>query len=143
VRVAHVRTGLVISRAGGAFPRLRSIFRTGLGGRLGSGRQWWSWISLDDEVSAILWLLDHEVAGPFDLTTPNPVTNADFSKALGAALHRPAVLPVPQFGPRLVLGCELADALLFTSARVLPAALEASGFAFAHPTLGEALASAV
>jgi NAD dependent epimerase/dehydratase family enzyme len=108
---------------------------------LGSGRQWWSWITLDDEVRAIAWLLDHDVRGPVDLTAPEPVTNAAFAQALGRALHRPAVLPVPRFGPRLLVGRELADALLFTSARVAPTALLASGFEFEHQTLDAALAA--
>ena len=139
VRVAFVRSGLVLGRHGGALPRLRRIFRTGLGGRLGSGSQWWSWITIDDEAAALAWLLDHDVSGPVNCTAPAPVTNAQFTRALASCVSRPAVLPVPRFGPQLVLGRELADALLFTSARVLPAVLEREGFPFAHPELESAL----
>jgi uncharacterized protein len=139
IRVATIRTGLVLAPSGGAMAKLLPLFKLGLGGRFGSGRQWWSWISLDDQVDAILWLLSHDVSGPVDLTAPEPATNRDFTKALGAALHRPAVLPVPRFGPGLVVGRELADALLFTSARALPTALEASGYRFRHPDLETAL----
>ena len=92
-------------------------------------------------MSALCWLLDHDLTGPFDLTAPEPVTNADFTRELARALHRPALLPVPRFGPRVSMGRELADSLLFTSARVRPAALDAAGFRFAHPTLPEAFAS--
>jgi uncharacterized protein (TIGR01777 family) len=141
IRVSTVRTGLVLARHGGALPKLLPLFKVGLGGRFGSGHQWWSWITLDDEVSALCWLLDHDLTGPFDLTAPEPVTNADFTRELARALHRPALLPVPRFGPRVLMGRELADSLLFTSARVRPAALDAAGFRFAHPTLPEAFAS--
>ncbi|HEX7443808.1 MAG TPA: TIGR01777 family oxidoreductase [Acidimicrobiales bacterium] len=139
IRVATIRTGIVLSAEGGALPKMLPLFKLGVGGRYGSGRQWWSWITLDDEVSAICHLLDHDISGPVDVTAPEPVTNAAFAKALGKALHRPAALPVPAFGPKLVVGGELAQALLFTSARVLPTVLEASGFAFAHPDLEGAL----
>ena len=139
IRVACIRTGLVLSPEGGAMGKLLPLFKLGLGGRFGSGRQWWSWIGLDDEVAAITFLLDHDVTGPVNLTAPGAVTNADFAKALGRVLHRPAVLPVPRFGPKLLVGAELAEALLFTSARVEPAALEAAGFTFTHPELDGAL----
>ena len=111
------------------------LFKLGLGGRFGSGAQWWSWITLDDEIRAIAWLLDNDIRGPVNLTAPNPVTNREFTRILGAVLSRPARLPVPRFGPRLLLGSELADALLFTSARVQPAVLESSGFAFSDSDL--------
>jgi uncharacterized protein (TIGR01777 family) len=143
VRVAHIRTGIVLTRSGGALAKLLPLFRFGLGGRMGSGRQWMSWIDLDDEVGAITFLLGHDVRGPVNLTAPDPVTNAQLAKALGAELNRPAVLPVPAFGPRLVLGRELADSLLFASQRVRPAALEAAGYEFAHPLLAGALEHAV
>jgi len=141
IRVATIRTGIVLSREGGAFPKLLPLFKLGLGGRFGSGRQWWSWITLRDEVDAIAWLLTHDVAGPVNLTAPNPVTNAELTKALGRALHRPALLPVPRFGPGLLVGRELAQALLFTSARVQPAALTAAGYPFSDPALDPALTS--
>lgn len=141
VRVAHARTGLVLAPDGGALGPMLRLFRLGLGGRLGSGRQWWSWISIDDEVAALVHLLDHDVSGPVDLVAPQPVTNADFTRSLARALHRPAVLPVPAFGPRLLLGRQLADELLFASQRVAPTRLLASGFAFAHADVDTALAA--
>ena len=116
------------------------LFRLALGGRLGRGRQYWPWVALDDEVGAIRWLLDHDVRGPVNLTGPRPVTNAEFTRSLGEAVHRPAVLPVPPFAPELLLGRELARELLFASARVVPAALEAAGYRFRHPDLESALA---
>ena len=135
VRVVCARTGLVLSKEGGALPKLLPLFRLGLGGRFGSGAQWWSWITLDDEIRAIAWLLENDIRGPANLTAPNPVTNREFTRILATALSRPARLAVPRFGPRLLLGSELADALLFTSARVQPAVLESSGFAFSHSDL--------
>jgi uncharacterized protein (TIGR01777 family) len=139
IRVACVRTGLVIGEGGGAMSKTLPLFKFGLGGRLGSGRQWWSWITLDDHVAAMRFLIDNDVVGPVNLTAPNPVTNADFTKSLGAALHRPTVLPVPKFGPGLLLGRELADELLFGSQRVVPKALETAGFQFRDPEVGPAL----
>jgi uncharacterized protein (TIGR01777 family) len=141
IRVVCARTGLVLSREGGALPKLLPLFKLGLGGRFGSGAQWWSWITLDDEIRAIAWLLENDIRGPVNLTAPNPVTNREFTRILGAVLSRPARLPVPRFGPRLLLGSELADALLFTSARVQPAVLESSGFAFSHSELEVGLRS--
>ena len=139
IRVAHPRTGIVLSRAGGALPRLLPLFKLGLGGRLGSGRQWWSWITIDDEVAALLHLLDGDLAGPVNLAAPGAVTNAEMAKTLGRVLHRPAVLPVPAFGPKLVLGRELGTELLFFSQRVVPDRLEASGFRFSFPDLERGL----
>lgn len=139
IRVPFLRTGIVLSRDGGALAKMLPLFRFGLGGRMGSGRQWWSWISMDDEIGAIRWLLDHDISGPVDATAPNPVTNRDFTKALGAAMHRPTCAPVPSFGPKILLGSELADALLFTSARVIPGVLSSSGYQFLHPTIDRAL----
>jgi uncharacterized protein (TIGR01777 family) len=139
LRVAYLRTGMVLARDGGALAKMAPLFRIGAGGRMGSGRQWWSWISLDDEVAAIRFLIDHPVSGPVNATAPHPVTNAEFTEVLGDVLHRPTLVPVPSFGPKLLLGAELADSLLFTSQRVLPAALLAAGFTFAHPTLEGAL----
>jgi uncharacterized protein len=139
VRVTTVRTGIVLTPEGGALAKLLPLFRLGLGGRMGSGRQWWSWISLDDEVAVIRHLLEHPIQGPVNATAPNPVTNAELTNELGSVLHRPTLLPVPAFGPKLLLGGELADALLFTSLRVLPGALSASTFTFTHPTLEAAL----
>ena len=128
-------TGLVLSKDGGALPKMLRLFKLGLGGRFGSGAQWWSWITLDDEIRALAWLLENDLRGPVNLAAPNPVTNREFTRILGVALSRPARLPVPRFAPRLLLGSELADALLFTSARVQPEVLESSGFTFSHSDL--------
>jgi uncharacterized protein (TIGR01777 family) len=128
-----------LSPRGGALKKQLPLFKLGLGGRFGSGRQWQSWIALDDEVGAMLHLLTTDVAGPVNLTAPNPVTNADFTRTLGAVLHRPTLLPVPSFGPKLLVGSELADVLLYESKRVVPRALEANGYSFRCPTLDSAL----
>ncbi|MEO5899036.1 MAG: DUF1731 domain-containing protein, partial [Ilumatobacteraceae bacterium] len=134
-----VRTGIVLTPAGGALKKELPLFKFGLGGKFGSGRQWQSWISIDDEIGAIEHLLTADVDGPCNLTAPNPVTNAEFTKVLAKALHRPSIMPIPSFGPKLLLGGELADALLFTGQRVVPSALQASGYTFAHPQLADAL----
>ena len=139
IRTAFARTGIVLDTGDGALAKMLPLFRFGLGGRLGPGTQWWSWISLTDEVRALRFLLDHDVSGPVNLTGPAPATNAEVTRALGRALHRPTVLPVPRFGPKLLLGSELAEQLLFASARVQPQALTEAGFAFEHATVDEAL----
>ncbi len=134
LRVAYLRTGIVLDAGGGALGRQLPFFRFGLGGRAGSGRQYLSWITLRDEVRAIRFLLDAGIAGPVNLTAPAPVTNAEFTKTLGRVLGRPTTI-LPMFGPRLLFGRELADSLLLTSQRVVPAALEAAGFSFEDPEL--------
>jgi uncharacterized protein (TIGR01777 family) len=141
IRTAHLRTGIVLDRTGGALAKQLIVFRLGLGGPVGEGDQWMSWITLHDEVAAIRFLLDHpELTGPHNLTAPNPVTNRAFTTALGEALHRPTVLRVPGVVRKLPFGVgDLVDSLLFSSARVQPTALEAAGFAFAHPTVDVAL----
>lgn len=139
-RVTFLRTGIVQSTDGGALAKQLPFFRLGLGGKVGSGRQYVSWISIDDEIRAIQFLLTHDVAGPVNLTAPEPVTNAEYTKALGRVLHRPTTI-LPITGPRLLYGRELADSLLLTSARVVPAALVEAGFEFSHPGLDEALES--
>lgn len=140
VRVAHLRTGIVLSREGGALAKMLPLFRLGLGGRFGSGDQWMSWISIVDQVRAIAHLLTADVEGPVNLTAPNPVRNREFADVLGDVLHRPSFLPVPEFGPKLLLGGELADALLFEGQRVDSAVLgRDENFSFAHPDLATAL----
>ena len=141
IRVCHPRTGIVLSPSGGALAQLLTPFRLGLGGRTGSGRQWMSWITLQDEVSALLWLIAADVEGAVNLTAPNPVTNRHFAAALGKALRRPAVLPTPRLALRARLGGELAEALLYSSARAAPSVLLTNGFEFAHPDLEPALKS--
>jgi uncharacterized protein len=144
IRTVWLRTAMVLSGRGGSLKRMLPFFRLGVGGRLGSGRQWWSWISIDDEVGAIRFLMDRDdLAGPVNLAAPVPVTNAHLSRALGRALHRPAVVPVPAFGARLVLGRELADGLVFLSQRVRPAVLLRAGYDYRHPDIHAALAAAL
>lgn len=139
VRVAMIRTGIVLAEQGGALPKLLPLFKFGLGGRFGSGRQWMSWISLDDEVAAIEHLLDIAISGAVNLVAPNPVTNRQFASTLGSVLRRPSLLPAPAFAPRLLLGRDRADALLFDGQRATPRTLLDSGFGFQYPTLEEAL----
>ncbi len=133
IRVATVRSGLVMAAKGGAFGPLMLLTKFGLGGPLGTGRQWWSWISLEDEVRAIRFLLDHDVSGPVNLTGPEPARNREVAHALGRALKRPALLPAPAFALRIVLG-EFAGEVL-VSQRVEPAKLADAGFTFTHDTL--------
>ncbi len=139
VRVVLLRTGIVLSPEGGALKKQLPIFKLGLGGRFGSGAQWQSWISIDDEVSAIMFLLEHDVSGPVNLTAPEPVTNTDFTKTLAGVLKRPALVPIPSFGPKLLLGSELATNLLFEGQRVIPSVLEEAGYQFEHRDLTTAL----
>lgn len=139
-RVALLRTGIVLSPHGGVLARQLPIFRLGLGGRLGDGHQWVSWITLADEVGAILHAIDDVgMAGPFNATAPNPVTNAELTRALAGAVHRPALLPIPRLALQLALGRELTDVALLASQRVRPTQLLDHGFRFAHPDLGPAL----
>jgi uncharacterized protein len=140
--VAHLRTGIVMSRGGGALRKQLPLFRLGIGGPIGPGRQWISPISLRDEVRAILWLLDHHLSGPFNLVAPAALTNRAFSTALGRQLHRPSKLRVPVAAVRIVFGPELADATVLASQRVVPSALLASGFNFESPDIESILASA-
>jgi uncharacterized protein len=141
IRTACFRTGIVLAAEGGALAKQLPLFRFGLGGRMGPGTQWLSWIALEDEVGAIVHLLTADVEGPVNLAAPEPVTNATFTEVLGRVLRRPTFLAVPAFGPRLLLGRELADELLFSSARMVPEKLRASGYEFALPELESALRS--
>lgn len=140
IRTVFLRNGVVLSGDGGILPRLVTPFRFFVGGRLGSGRQWLSWVSIDDEVRVIRFLFDRaDVSGPVNVTGPSPVTNAQLTAALGATLQRPTVVPVPTFGPRLILGREMADELLFVSQRAVPSALTAAGYGFVHGDVAGAL----
>jgi uncharacterized protein (TIGR01777 family) len=142
IRTVFLRTAPVLAREGGILPRLALPFRLFVGGRLGSGRQWMSWITLDDEVAAIRFLLDRDdIAGPVNLSSPQPVTNAEMARAIGAALGRPSVVPTPALPLRLVFGREMTDTLLFASQRVQPEVLAGAGFRFAHPDVAGALAA--
>lgn len=137
IRVAFARTGLVVSPGGGAFGKMIPIFKAGIGGRIGPGTQWWSFISITDEVRALRFLIDNELNGPFNLVAPHPVTNSEAAKAMGAALHRPSALPVPGFALRAALGEFAAE--IVASQGVAPQRLTAAGFTWQHPTLPEAL----
>ncbi len=139
IRVANLRIGVVLSREGGALTKMLLPFQLGAGGRMGSGRQWWSWITREDLIRAIQHILASEsLRGPVNGTTPHPVTNQEFTKTLGRVLKRPTLFPMPKFAAQLALG-EMADGLLFASARVLPQQLLEHGFSFRHPELAEAL----
>ncbi len=144
IRTVLLRTGIVLARGGGALAKQLPLFRMGLGGRIGDGTQYRSWITLEDEVAAVVHSLgDRQLAGPVNATAPHPATDAELARALGAALHRPAVLPVPAAALRLALGAEMAQELLLSGQRVLPARLGAAGFTFAQPELEGALRSVV
>jgi len=135
----HLRFGVVLTPGGGALGKMLPLFRLGLGGRLGSGKQWMSWIGLADAVAAALFAMETpELAGPLNLTAPEPVTNAQFTRALARAVHRPAILPAPAIALRILLG-EMANEALLASERAVPAKLMNAGFQFAHPTVDEAL----
>ena len=141
IRVTHARTGLVVAKQGGAWARLFPIFRLGLGGKLGSGRQYWSWISLRDEVAALTYLLDNDsMTGPVNLTGPAPATNAEVTAAMGKVLGRPTLFAVPAFALKTVLG-EFSSEVL-GSARVIPSVLEEAGFAWQDPTVESAIRAA-
>ena len=144
IRVVTIRTGIVLAAHGGALQRMLLPFKLGLGGRLGSGEQYMSWIALDDHVGAVLHLLSvPSVSGPVNLTAPEPATNAEFTRALGAVLHRPTVLPTPLLALKAVYGGELVDTLLVHGQRVLPRVLEASGYTFGAPDIENALRAVV
>ena len=137
-RLVLARTGIVCTPDGGALGRMLALTRLGLAGRLGNGRQWWSWITLEDEVRALLHLLDRPVAGPVNLVAPGTCRNAEFVRTLARALRRPALLPAPALALRAVLG-EMANGLLLASARVRPVRLEDSGFTFKSPDFAVAI----
>jgi uncharacterized protein (TIGR01777 family) len=138
IRVVNFRHGLVLSRDGGALGRMLTPFKLGVGGPLGDGKHWWSWVSMDDLVAAYRFVLEGDLAGPVNLGSPNPVTNREFVKSFGRALHRPTVLPVPTFVLKAMFG-EMAEAVLLASQRMLPARLLDAGFTFSHPELDAAL----
>ena len=141
VRVCRIRTGIVLDADGGALAKMLLPFRLGLGGRFGDGRQWMSWVAREDEVRLIRWLIDTDSAqGAYDATAPVPVTNADFARALGAALRRPALLPAPAFALKLMLG-EMAEGLLLSGQRAVPERPEQLGFTFRYTRVDDALAA--
>lgn len=139
IRVVHLRIGVIISQSGGALPEMLTPFKLGVGGRIGSGRQYWSWVSIEDVVGAIHHVIDNRtIQGPVNCVAPEPVTNNDFTKTLGSVLGRPTIFPMPGFAARLALG-EMANDLLLASTRVIPGRLEASGYCFRQPDLRRAL----
>ena len=137
VRTVKLRTGLVLDPTGGALGKMLPIFRFGLGGKLSNGKQWWSWITLHDQIRAIAFLLENKVSGPVNLTSPNPVTNSEFTAGLARAMHRPALFPVPALALKIVLGGFSAEVL--GSKKVMPQVLTEAGFTFDYPHISSAL----
>jgi uncharacterized protein (TIGR01777 family) len=141
VRTVKLRTGLVLDPTGGALGRMLPLFRFGLGGKLGSGKQWWSWITLHDVVRAIIFALEHPIAGPVNLTTPNPVTNQEFTAALARAMNRPALFPAPAIALKIALGGFSSEVL--GSKKVMPNALSDAGFVWDYPHITNALTALI
>jgi hypothetical protein len=143
VRVVSLRIGVVLARDGGALKPMLLPFRLGLGGRIGSGQQWWSWIALEDVIGTMLFVLEnHSLQGPVNAVGQAPVRNAEFVKALGRTLHRPTIFPLPEFVIRTVMG-QMGEELLLTSARAVPQKLQGAGYKFRHADLDEALRAAL
>ena len=141
VRTVKIRTGLVLDPTGGALGRMLPLFRFGLGGRLGNGKQWWSWITLHDVIRAITFLLENKVSGPVNLTSPNPVTNQEFTSALARAMHRPALFPAPAIALKVALGGFSSEIL--GSKKVVPQALTDAGFTWDYPHITNALTALI
>jgi len=137
VRTVKLRTGLALDPTGGALGKMLPIFRFGLGGKLSTGKQWWSWITLHDQIRAIAFLLENKISGPVNLTSPNPVTNSEFTAGLARAMHRPALFPVPALALKIVLGGFSSEVL--GSKKVMPQALTEAGFTFDYPHISSAL----
>ena len=137
VRTVKLRTGLVLDPTGGALGKMLPLFRFGLGGKLGNGKQWWSWITLHDQIRAIAFLLENKISGPVNLTSPNPVTNSEFTAGLARAMHRPALFPVPAIALKIVLGGFSSEVL--GSKKVMPQVLTEAGFTFDYPHISSAL----
>jgi uncharacterized protein (TIGR01777 family) len=141
IRTVHLRFGVVLAPKDGALAKLLPIFRLGLGGRLGTGKQWMGWVSLQDAIRAVLFILENDtLSGPVNVVAPAPVTNAAFTQSLAKALHRPAIVPVPAFALRIALG-QMADEGLLASTRVIPSRLQQAGFRFTHPQVDSALSA--
>jgi uncharacterized protein (TIGR01777 family) len=138
IRVANFRQGIVLARRGGALDRMLTPFKLGVGGRVGSGRQWWSWVSLEDTVAGYRYVLENDVSGAINLSSPNPATNEQFTRALGRALRRPTLLPAPAFAIRAAFG-EMGEDVLLEGQRALPARLLDNGFAFGDTNVEAAL----
>ncbi|RVU42456.1 TIGR01777 family protein [Lujinxingia sediminis] len=144
VRVVNTRFGVITSSQGGALDKMKLPFKMGVGGPMGSGGQYMSWVALEDVVGALRWLLlESQLEGPVNVVSPNPVTNAGFAKTLGKAMHRPAVVPTPGFALKVALGSEMAEEMLLKGQRVRPKRLQDEGYTFEHPEVEEALREAV
>jgi uncharacterized protein (TIGR01777 family) len=141
VRTVKIRTGLVLDPTGGALGKMLPLFRLGLGGKLGNGKQWWSWITLHDQIRAIVFALENQISGPVNLTAPNPVTNQEFTAALARAMHRPALFPAPAIALKIALGGFSSEVL--GSKRVIPHVLQEAGFTWDYPHISEALAQLI
>ena len=141
VRTVKIRTGLVLDPTGGALGKMLPLFRLGLGGKLGNGKQWWSWITLHDVIRAITFLLESKVSGPVNLTSPNPVTNQEFTSALARAMHRPALFPAPAIALKIALGGFSSEIL--GSKKVMPQALTDAGFTWDYPHITNALTALI
>ena len=137
VRTVKIRTGLVLDPTGGALGKMLPLFRLGFGGKLGSGKQWWSWITLHDQIRAIVFALENPISGPLNVTSPNPVTNQEFTSALARALHRPALFPAPAIALKIALGGFSSEVL--GSKKVIPHVLQEAGFTWDYPHITEAL----
>ncbi|HVJ66415.1 MAG TPA: TIGR01777 family oxidoreductase [Caulifigura sp.] len=143
IRTVLLRFGVILAKEDGALAKMMTPFKLGVGGNMGDGKQYWSWVTVDDVARMILFSLTHpELSGPVNAVAPQPVTNAEFTRTLGQVLHRPTLFPMPAFAARLALG-EMADALILSSARVVPSKLQAAGFEFAHPDLKSGLAAVI
>jgi uncharacterized protein (TIGR01777 family) len=142
MRVVLTRFGIILAKQGGALPQMMKPFKFFVGGKLGSGRQWMSWVTLDDVIGAIRWALENDsVSGVINVVSPKPLRNVEFTQELARALHRPAMFTAPAFALRMAMGQEMADEMLLTSERVVPNRLKQLGFGFQHETLPDALAS--
>jgi uncharacterized protein (TIGR01777 family) len=141
VRTVKIRTGLVLDPTGGALGKMLPLFRLGLGGKLGNGKQWWSWITLHDQIRAIVFALENPISGPVNLTAPNPVTNQEFTAALARAMHRPALFPAPAIALKIALGGFSSEIL--GSKRVIPHVLQEAGFTWDYPHISEALSALI
>ncbi len=140
-RVVKIRTGLVLDPTGGALGRMLPLFRLGLGGKLGNGKQWWSWVTLHDVIRAVVFLLESKISGPVNLTSPNPVTNQEFTSALAQAMHRPALFPAPAIALKVALGGFSSEIL--GSKKVVPHTLNEAGFIWDYPHITSALTALI
>jgi uncharacterized protein (TIGR01777 family) len=143
VRTVLARFGVILAAEDGALAKMRLPFKLGVGGRVGDGKQYWSWVTIDNVVRVILFAITNQsLSGPVNVVAPQPVTNAEFTRVLGSVLHRPTIFPMPAFAARVALG-EMADEMLLSSTRVVPSKLQAAGYQFVHPDLQGGLTAAL